>query len=140
MSDMDSQNNLNKFKIDLPLIGHYSSRKEWEAVCWRKILKSKDFLESLVTLYERHNLVMRAAVIDGMVSGKKYREIAKELWLSQQTISAIIKSVKENSYRSYRERGKTERKKKVYSFRPKKKKEYRGRRIRTKYGPMHVKF
>jgi len=131
---------LDKFKIDLPPINNYSSRKEWELACWQKILESEDILESLATSNERHNLVMRAAVINGINSGKKYKEIAEELWLSPQTISAIVKSVKENNYKSYRERGKTERKKKIYSFRPKKKKEYRGRRIRTKYGPMYVKF
>ncbi len=131
---------INKFKIDLPLINHYSSRKEWESACWQKILKSENLLELLATSNERHNLVMRAAIMDGISSGKKYRELAGELWLSQQTISAIRKAIKENSYRSYRERGKTERKNKIYSFRPKKKKEYRGRRIRTKYGPMYVRY
>lgn len=140
MNDSDKFK-LDKFKIDLSPINHYSSRGEWESACWHKISKSNKFLESLITSYERHNLVMRAAVINGINSGKKYKEIAEELWLSPQTISAIVKSVKENNYKSYRERGKIERKKKVYSFgRHQKPKEYRGKRIRTKYGTMYVRF
>ncbi len=132
---------LDKVKINLPLLKRYSSRQEWEDACWQKILKSKKFLELLTTSNERHNLVMRAAVIEGINMGKKYRQIADELWLSPQTISAIKKAVKENNYRSYRERGKTERKKKVYSdlSKPKRKKYY-GRRVRTKYGTIHLPY
>jgi len=137
-------NNLGKFKFDklkinLPPINHSSSRGKWESACWQKISKSNKFLESLITSYERHNLVMRVAVINDINSGKKYKEIAEELWLSPQTISAIVKSVKENNYKSYRERGKIERKKKVYSIGQNQKlKEHRGRRIRTKYGTIYV--
>jgi len=130
----------NKLKIDLPSIDNYHSRKEWENVCWRKILKSKGLLELLTTSNERHNLVMRAAVMNAINSGKKHKKIGEELLLSPQTISAIKKALKENNYKSYRERGKTERKKKVYSDWSKPKKEYRGRRIRTKYGTIYVKY
>lgn len=125
----------------LPSLNNYSSRKEWEDACWQKILKFKDLLESLTTSNERHNLVMRAAVMEAINSGKKYREMAEELYLSPQTISAIKKALKENNYRSYRERGKTERKKKIYSdwSKPKKKK-YRGRPVRTKYGTIYLPY
>jgi len=131
-----------RVKINLlPPLNRYSSREEWENACWQKILKSKDLLKLLTTPNERHNLVMRAAVIDAINSGKKYREIAEELWLSPQTVSTIKKAIKENNYRSYRERGKTERKRKAYSSGPNiKRKEYRGRPVRTKYGTIFVHY
>ena len=73
----------------LPPVNRYTSRKEWERACWQKILKFKT-LESLVISYERRNLVMRAAVMERINTGKKYRQIAEELWLSPQTISSIV--------------------------------------------------
>lgn len=121
----------------LPPISRYSSRKEWEKAVWREILKSRDLLEFLATPYERRNLVMRAAVMDRVNSGKSYRQIAEELWLSSQTISGIKKAIERNSYRSYRERGKTERKKRVYSrdtTQTARKPRPRGRPVHTKYG------
>ncbi len=123
-------------------ISHYSSRKEWEHSCWQKILNSenlKDILGLASTSYECHNLVMRVAAIDRINSGKRFREIGKELWLSPQTISSIKKSISRSNYRSYRETGKTERKKKIYShdtFSTKRK--YRGRPVRTKYGTIYL--
>ncbi|MBI2011006.1 MAG: hypothetical protein HYS89_02125 [Candidatus Colwellbacteria bacterium] len=93
----------------------------------------------LVTPYERRNLVLRTAVMEKLRLGKSYRQIAEELWLSSQTISVIKKATKETSYRSYYDRGKTERKKKVYSHRkppPDLKKLY-GPSVRTKYGVMY---
>lgn len=139
----------NKVKINvkkkalstLPQIGRYSSRKEWEDACWHKILKSGDLLGLLMTSYERHNLVMRAVVIDSMNSGKKHRQIAEELWLSPQTISSIKKAINENNYRSYRERGKTEREKRVYTPDPvSNRRKYRGRPVRTKYGTIYMPY
>ena len=124
----------------LPPASGYPSRKEWENACWQKILKSEDLLRLLVAPYERHNLVVRAAAIDGLISGKKYRQIAEELWLSPQTISSIKKAIKENGYRSYRERGKKERKKRQYSgsLTPAGSKRRRGRPLRTKYGTIYL--
>lgn len=125
-------------------INNYSSRKEWEHSCWQKILNSenlKDLLELTTTSYERHNLVMRVAAIERINSGKRFNEISRELWLSPQTISSIKKSISGNNYRSYRETGKTERKKKIYSqdtFSTKRK--YRGRPVRTKYGTVYLPY
>ena len=100
----------------LPPVSHCPSRKEWEMACWKKIVNSKELVELLITPSERHNLVMRAAVADRIISGKKYRQIADELWLSPQTISGIKKAINERAYRSYWVRSKTERKKKIYSY------------------------
>jgi len=125
----------------LPPINRYSSRKEWEDACWHKILKSKNLFGLLATSYERHNLVMRAAVMDRINSGKRYRQIAEESWLSPQTISSIKRALKENSYRSYRERSKKERKKKMYSSSPvPKQRKHRGKPIRTKYGIVYLPY
>lgn len=96
-------------------ISRYSSRKEWEEASWKIIMRSSDVLDALATPNERRDLVMRAAVIEGIRSGKSYREIGDELWCSSQTISSIKKVLHGEKYRSYRERGKTERKKKTYS-------------------------
>jgi len=125
----------------LPPVDHYRSRREWEEACWRKIQESGELLDTFVTPYERRNLVLRVAVMDRVKSGKSYRQIGEELWLSSQTISGIKKAMDGNRYRSYRERGKTERKKKVYSRSMKQTKQRpRGRPIRTKYGIVYVPY
>ncbi len=123
---------MKKKKMHISLISHYPSRKEWESASWEIIVRSPDILNALTTPRERHDLVMRTAVIERIHSGKSYREIGKELWCSPQTISSIKKALYEKKYRSYRERGKTERKKRVYSSfsrraerEPKKRKAYR---------------
>jgi len=126
-------------KVRMSPVSRYRTRAEWENACWRKISKSENLLKILVTAHERHNLVLRAAVMDRISSGKSYRRIADELWLSSQTVSSIKKAMGGKSYRSYRERSKTERKKRQYSrdtFRTEKK--FRGRPVRTKYGIVYV--
>lgn len=129
----------NKKPPTMPALKNYNSRTEWESACWGKVLSSKDLLELLVTSNERHDLVMRATAVDALVSGKSYKQIGEELWLSPQTISGIKKALTENNYRSYLERSKKERKKKVYShsmeprrLRPS------GTPHRTKYGTVYI--
>ena len=122
-------------------VATHSSRKAWEEAAWQEIIdflhriRSRKELEEFLVLVlapgERRKFVMRAAALDRIRSGKSYREIGKELWLALQTVSAIAKSLREHGYRSYRERGKTERKKRRYSSRPRKAFQ---RRRRTKYG------
>ncbi len=125
----------------LPSINSYSSRKEWEDACWRKILKSEELLQLLLTSHERRDLVMRAAALEGLVSGKSYRQIGEELWLSPQTISGIKKAIHEKNYRSYLERSKKGRKKKEYSSdtSPSKSRPS-GRPQRTKYGTIYLPY
>src|SRR3989344_7123234 len=101
-----------KEPMKVPSLEDYSSRKEWEAACWKKIIESEELLQLLITSHERHDIVMRAAAIDSIASGKSYRKIAEELWLSSQTISGIKKAMDEKAYKSYLERSKGERKKK----------------------------
>ncbi len=123
----------------MPPINHYASRKEWETAYWDKILKSKDLLQLVITSHERHDLVMRAAAIDSLSSGKSYRQIGKELWLSPQTVSGIKKAVSEKAYKSYLERSKKERKKKIYSSKIKTRKvRPSGIPRRTKYGTLYI--
>src|SRR3989304_524996 len=93
----------------IPPVTAYSSRAAWEAACWRNLRESKELLEVLVTAHERRNLVLRAAALDRLISGKSYRQIGRELWLSPQTISGIKKAIRESGYRSYLERSKKER-------------------------------
>jgi Trp operon repressor len=125
--------------VALPLMDNYSSRKEWEEASWQKIARSSDLLLLLVTSHERHNLVMRAAVLEGLTSGKGQRQLSKEFSLSTQTINAVRKAMSENNYRSYLERSKKERKKRKYSvdLSPRGTRQ-KGRPVRTKYGILHV--
>ncbi len=102
-------------KVRIPSVSMYPSRKEWEIAVWRMMMRSPDLLGVVITPGERHDLVIRTAVREGIRSGKSYREIGNELWCSPQTISGIKKALREERYRSYWERGKTERKKKTYS-------------------------
>ena len=93
----------------------------------------------LITFYERHNVVMRAAALGRINSGERYREIAEALWISPQTVSSLKKALHERSYKSYRERGKSERKKRIYSRDlARKEKKSRGRPVRTKYGTLYL--
>jgi len=95
----------------------------------------------LITSHERHNLVMRAAALKGLTSGKSQRQISKEFFLSLQTISAVKKAMAENNYRSYLERSKKEREKKKYSIGPASAKpRRRGRPHRTKYGTIYLPY
>jgi len=127
--------------IDLPSIDKYSSRKEWEDACWQKILKSDELLQLLITSHERHDLVMRAAALKNIVSGKTYREIGREFWVSSQTISGIKKALVRKIYQSYQERSKTERKKRKYSVWPTViKPKWRGRPRRTKFGTIYSPY
>jgi len=127
--------------MNLPSIDKYSSRKEWESACWRKILESEDLLQSLITSNERRNVVMRAATLKELMSGKGPRQISRELFISLQTIGVIKKSMNENIYRSYLERSKKERKKRRYSAWPSAAKpKYRGRPRRTKFGTIYMPY
>ncbi len=125
----------------LPARNLFLSHKEWEGACWKKIVKSKKLLDLLITSNERRNIVIRAAVVGFIDSGKGFRQISRELQISRQTISSIKKITKESTYKSYRERSKTERKKKVHNsnFFQKKKESYRYYR-RTKYGKIYMPY
>jgi hypothetical protein len=81
---------------------------------------------------------VRAAGISRILAGKKSCEIARELWLSPQTISTLRKALREEVYRSYRERGKTERKAIVYHDALKERTRNSGRKVRTKYGSVYL--
>ena len=124
--------------VIIPLLGDYSFRKEWEIACWQKVIESKELLRLLTTSYERHNIVTRAAAIDGIFSGKSYKKICEELFISPQTISVLKKAISEKAYRSYLERSKKERKKKSYSFVAKSSERKRVTLRRTKYGFLRV--
>jgi len=138
---MDKKEDRKESKI-IPSISNYGSREEWERACWRKILKSKELLSLFITSHERRDLITRAATMDAIISGKSYREIGKELWVSPQTISIIKKAINEKAYRSYLERSRKERKKKEYSIdnRPVRRKWPEGRPRRTKYGTIYMPY
>lgn len=123
----------------MPPVSDYPSRVAWEAACWKKLAAARGLLHLFITAHERHDLVMRAVALDRLLSGKSYRQIGDELWLSPQTVSGIKKAFKEKSYRSYLERSKTERKKIIrHSLgRPAQSRPNRSP-VRTKYGIVHL--
>ncbi|MBI3589742.1 MAG: response regulator transcription factor [Candidatus Liptonbacteria bacterium] len=128
-----------KPSFELPVLNRFSSRKEWEEACWKAVSKSEKLLSVVTTSYERHNIVLRALAIEYMNSGKKYRQIAEELYLSPQTVSSIKKVLDGRLYQSYRERGKLDRRPKIYSPNlTQKKRKPLGRSIRTKYGTIRI--
>lgn len=128
-----------KDTVSLPSIKSCRSRKEWEEICWQKILKSEKLLQALVTSNEKSNLVKRAAALEKLAAGKSYKKIGEELWLSPQTISKIKKVLRDASYVSYRQTSKTERKKKIYSStHPQTPSGRKGRPVRTKYGTLYI--
>ncbi len=139
-AEKKKRNVINKLLAAITPIDDYPSRQEWENSCWQKLLNSKELLQLLVTSYEQHNLVGRAAAIAGLASGKSYRQISKDFFLSLQTVSGAKKAVMESNYRSYLERSKKERKRKEFSpsslvlAKPR----HRGRPVRTKYGTLHL--
>ncbi len=124
--------------LKLPLLDHFSSRKQWEEACWKIISKSKESLDVLTTSYERRNIILRAAALSYLDLGKKSKQIAEELWLSPQTISSIKKITSGHFYKSYWERGKSDRKRKIYSSSFSKKEKPQGRPTKTKYGVVYL--
>lgn len=123
--------------IDIPELNQFTSRKEWEEACWKKLLDSKEALDRIVTPSERHNIVLRAAAVHRIRRGASYNKIARELWLSPQTISAIKKGLREKRYRSYVVRG--ERKKKVWTvIRHPQHSPKMGNPRKTKYGRVYL--
>lgn len=119
----------------LPRADEYPSRKDWEEASWNIVKTFPELLDSIVTPYEKKAIAMRALALQCFEEGKSYRDISRELWLSLQTLSTIKKGAKEKKYRSYGDRGKTERKKRVYSpMNRKRVKIRRGAPHKTKYG------
>ena len=113
------------FPVAMPHIHTFSSRALWEVAAWHALIANiitmktphelEFALKMFTTPHERSVLLRRVATINRILDGKSYREIAKELWCTQQTISALKKALLDSSYSSYYERSKTERKKKTYS-------------------------
>jgi len=130
-----------EMRITLPPINNYASRKDWERACWRKVITSKRLLNVFTTSSERHDMIMRIATMNAIRSGKSYKQIGKELWLSPQTISSIKKTINENGYQSYSERSKSAGKKRRYTAKfalSTKPIRCEGRRQRTKYGTIYL--
>jgi len=133
--------------LDIPLIKHHTSRAAWNDAAWetllaycvtlKEITTLKSFLELISTPYEQRAMIRRAAVLSRLAHGHSYREIRKELFLTPQTISSLKRALDTQQYRSYRERGKTERKKKIYSP-VSQTKQTRTRKHRTKFGTITI--
>jgi Trp operon repressor len=103
------------FLNNLPLVTEFPSRKHWEAGVWEIIIirlaeiksvpELKKALELLLGQKERERLLYRGLTISRLNKKLAYREIGRELWVSPQTISAVKKSLLENSYQSSYKRG-----------------------------------
>lgn len=140
------ENNLYKTKkkdrknifITIPPISKYNSRKEWESECWKNVVKDMISLQSFITSHERHNIIMRVAVSQMINSGRSYKEIGNELWISPQTISGTVKTIKGDKYQSYREQSKGKQVKNR-AF-PVPIRLLKRRRVRTKFGTTYVSY
>jgi uncharacterized protein YerC len=140
MPDKRQEKFIKKVSDGILSIDQYPSRKKWEDACWKNIVKSEALLCLLVTPNEKRDFVMRAAILQGLVYGKSYRQIGKELWVSPQTVSGIKKAIEEKGYKSHLERKKKkqeEEKNNPVFFRHDK---IRKRRVRTKFGTISVSF
>ncbi len=137
-------------QINIPIIsGH---RKEWEEHAWNSLLsylhkltsaELKSFIQIVASPRERHDILMRATAIDRLQKDAAYRTIGKELWLTPQTVSAIKRALIEGQFKSYKERSKSERKKRpATTWRPTKsgKRDPMLRRIKTKYGTIYSRL
>ncbi len=135
----------------IPLLASFPSRSAWEEDVWRTLVarfvalrepkELSSVLAMFITAKERSLLLRRVAAVNRILEGKSYREIGEELWLIPQTISGIKKALQEKKYRSYNERGKTERKKRIYSRDQQSSrngKQFSRRRVRTKYGTLTI--
>ncbi len=121
---------------ELPSIEKFASRREWEAVCWESLLKCPELIRLLATSRDRRAFAAKAYAVQGLKSGKSYREIGKESWLSPQTISALQKAIIRHEYQSYSEYGRTREK----PGSPLRSSRSPRRRVRTKYGTLRIPY
>jgi Trp operon repressor len=135
----------------VPKISGYKSREDWEKAVWKIFVdrlvaaerpaRLASLLDAFITKQERCDIVLRIAAASRSLAGKSYREIGEELLLCPQTISTIKKTLRGEQYRSYYERGKTERKRKTYSrdHQPQARRHDPSKHARrTKYGTLHI--
>lgn len=128
----------------LPSRSAFSSRALWENACWKKLVRLPNILFLIATTTERRKLIMRTAALDRLRVGMPQLHIARDLQLSRQTIHAIKKAMSEDAYRSYWERGKTERKKRtnagitVRRVGTQRAATHGKKRVKTKYGTVYL--
>mgnify|MGYP001594541844 CR=1 FL=1 len=90
----------------------FKSRAEWEKFLWQKIIgelshsgspeHTKNFLEGLLSEYERKFMMRRLTAILLLKEGLTYREVSRILWVSPNAISHIKKSfAKRSGYASW---------------------------------------
>jgi predicted transcriptional regulator len=137
--------------IEFPNISsarHQKNRKEWEATAWSELVMwftkhdaktLSEILESLTTQSDRSYVIKRAVAMARFQHGATYREIGRELWLTQQTIRTIKKTLSTHSYVSNWERAKAQKEARIAKWLEKRHerpepKIYR----RTKYGKMRI--
>lgn len=93
----------------LSKVNDFATRKDWETKAWEDFIvwcascdsaTLKIIMESIMSTHERGLITRRAAAIEKIIVGTPYREIGRELWLTNQTISSIKKGLKTQSYTS----------------------------------------
>lgn len=96
-------------------------RKEWQDDVWRLFLKEfsdqkfRNLADTIFSAYEKKLIINRIAAVSLIREGVGTQEIARLLWLSRSTISAIknslfSKSVNYGSQRSFKGLGRNTRK------------------------------
>ena len=133
---------------NIPRVGDFKTRKEWEVEVWHELLEwfakldaktLKIVLESVMSAPERQFMIKRSAAMARLRNGARYRDIGHELWLAPQTISSIKKAFLAQSYASNWEKVKAQKQARIQAWIEKRHqrrepKFYR----RTKYGRMPV--
>ncbi|MEK7498950.1 MAG: Trp family transcriptional regulator [Patescibacteria group bacterium] len=139
-----------KPNFQIPHVKKYKSHSLWSDAAWNALLsyltsfQNKDalklFIEIITTPDERAMITRRAAIIERVLNKIHYRAICEELRITPQTLNSLKKALSEKQYRSYRERGKTERTKRTYSPLPEKTKRKSIQKRRTKFGTISMPF
>ncbi|OGZ01916.1 MAG: hypothetical protein A2946_02670 [Candidatus Liptonbacteria bacterium RIFCSPLOWO2_01_FULL_53_13] len=135
-------------KIPLPKVEDFETRKQWEESAWREFVawctKSEPklvriLLDSIVSPSERHRIVKRAVAVERIHDGVSYRAIGRELWITNQTISSIKKSLASHSYESNWKRAESQRQARELALIKKRHERPEPKRYRrTKYGKLRI--
>lgn len=150
----------NKIKLDgnvqtlklirtLKLPSIKSSREEWEEKIWNELLKlpinaqsskeASSVFNLITTKTERKRISLRLTALVLLIDGLSYRAIGRKLWLSRQTVSSLIKGLKNLNFSSYRNQSGNKTMSQLKSSkRPPRKTQRIGHPHKTKYGTIWI--
>ena len=95
------------------------SKTSWEENAWKEIVAQTaklqkdqlfEFFRLTTSSRDRKNIILRAAIISGLQTGKSYRKLSYELGASTQTVASIMHALTTRHYLPYQVRTKDTRK------------------------------